>query len=461
MLISSLTLIKKWNLLIPVRIAFAIAVSIFNVVTFHKYKFEDKYKHFACYSIAALYLVVMFTFTNPYLYAIVYPIMILTIGFTDRKIVNIGVLIGLLGLAIGHGRLYFTGDVTFNEFVLELFFTVAACILASRVSGLLIKHNRESIEAVKDGADAQMETSSQIVGLAEELNKKFEEAKSISEKLNESMRANHDSVSEITESAKMTAEAIEQQTSQTADIQVSIQEVGNEAGNIGEISDRTSASVDEGVALIERLKVQASEVAKINTETKVTTEALNLSIKDVQAITETILGISSQTNLLALNASIEAARAGEAGKGFAVVADEIRTLSEGTRQATEQISEIITRLTQDAQSAADSMMLSAEYAQKQNELITETGEKLSDIKAETAELHRGVVQVNEQVKNVINSNTVIMDSISNLSAVTQQVAASAETVQEESNATMDALESMNNLLAEINAISETMENVAK
>ena len=202
-------------------------------------------------------------------------------------------------------------------------------------------------------------------------------------------------------------------------------------------------------------------MAKINTETKATTEALNLSIKDVQAITETILGISSQTNLLALNASIEAARAGEAGKGFAVVADEIRNLSEGTRQATEQISAIIARLTQDAQSAADSMLQSAEYAQKQNELIEETGRKLADMQAETEELHRGVIQVNGAVQNVIAANTIIMDSITNLSATSEEVAASSDTMLSISDSSMGALDDMNSLLSEISQISQHMEKVAQ
>lgn len=459
--ISVLTLLKLVTLPIIIRIVCCIVAIVVNVIAYSKYKNEPTFAKYACYTIAGLYVVSLFTFTIPQMYAVMYPVMILVMGFTNRKLVNIGVAIALLSLLIGHGLLMTQGIITISELIIELLYAVAACILASIVSGMLIRHNRENVEAVKEGTDAQVKISAEIVKLAEDLNQKFEEAKEISEQLNSSMESNHCAISEITDSAKSTAEAIEQQSNQTADIQISIQQVGTEASSIGEISDRTSECVEEGVTLIERLKVQASEVAKINTETKATTEALNVSIKDVQAITETILGISSQTNLLALNASIEAARAGEAGKGFAVVADEIRTLSEGTRQATEQISEIISRLTQDAQSAADSMLLSAEYAQKQNELIAETGEKLVDIKNGTQELHRGVVQVNEEVKRVINSNTMIMDSITNLSAVTEEVAASAESVKQESDSTMGALENMNQLLGEINAISTTMEQVAK
>ncbi len=144
-----------------------------------------------------------------------------------------------------------------------------------------------------------------------------------------------------------------------------------------------------------------------------------------------------------------------------MVADEIRSLSEGTRQATEKISEIIARLTKDAQSAADSMLQSAEYAQKQNELIEETGTKLADMQAETDELHRGVVQVNEAVQKVVEANTIIMESVTNLSATSQEVAASSETMLQISDSSMSALGSMNDVLAEINKISHNMEEAAK
>ena len=229
---------------------------------------------------------------------------------------------------------------------------------------------------------------------------------------------------------------------------------------MGEISENTNATVEQGVQLIEKLKAQAMEVVKINTETRETTTQLNESIKDVEAITETILGISSQTNLLALNASIEAARAGEAGKGFAVVADEIRSLAEDTRVATEKIGEIIAKLTLDAESASSSMTRSAEYAEKQNELIAETGDKLVDIKKDTDALYEGVRQVNTSVEGIIAANGVIMNSITDLSATGQQVAASTDTALSLSDSTMSALDNMNGLLEEINSIATDMEKVA-
>ncbi len=443
-----------------VRIVVALLVIIVLLVTGNTMKSSALYKDVVCICAAVLYLITIFNTSNNQVYAIMYSIIIIVLIYGEDRLVLGGCVIAIAGL-IGADVFHIVkGEYTSNDAFTQSIFAVIACVCAIMYTRLFKRQNKETTQAITDGADVQAQTANEIVRLAQELNERFEEAKDVSNKLNESMDATHSSVMEIVEGTKNTAESIEEQTSETADIQESIQTVGEEATNIGDVSARVEATVNDGVDLIVKLKEQAEEVAKINVETSATTQALNDSIQDVQAITETILGISSQTNLLALNASIEAARAGEAGKGFAVVADEIRALSESTRQATEEISNIIERLTKDAKSAAQSMERSAEVANKQHDLIEETGSKLADIKQGTDELHRGVVQVEDSVNTVIAANTQIMDSITNLSATSEEVAASTDTVLSVSDEAMIALDGMNQTLDVISKIAKDMEVIA-
>ncbi|MBR5635415.1 MAG: hypothetical protein IKW81_00610 [Pseudobutyrivibrio sp.] len=448
------------NALDIIRLAVAFLDMILFQVTYKSFGEKYKYKYVITLSMVALFLLNIYYPADTNMYIFMYTIILIVMIYGEAGTVRIGCFIANFCLITSGIIEIRRGNISGRDLVTELVFSIIACTISVIVCKQQRRQTTEVLDTIKENAAEIKETSDTIVELAEKLNQKFVEANEVSDKLNESMDATNSSVNEIVEGTKNTAEAIENQTNKTAVIQESIHSVEQEANNIDDVSSRVEESVNEGVDLINQLKKQAEEVAKINLETASTTQALNTSIQDVQAITETILGISSQTNLLALNASIEAARAGEAGKGFAVVADEIRALSESTREATEEISRIIERLTSDARSASAAMSKSAEYAQKQNELIAETGAKLDAIKEGSDDLREGVVQVKGSVDEVVSANTQIMDNITNLSATSEEVAAAADTVGAVSDDAMEALRNMNETLDVINKIAKEMEEMA-
>ena len=430
-----------------------------DVLTFPKMKLTEAYRHVAVLVTTFCYVSLIFSTKYYYYYAFIFPIAILVMLFADRKLVKTAT-IGSIAITILYAVYKIGVNVGDTELVSEcvaaFLIVICSALSTNLISKIQVKQDAEKLDAVEEKALAQAKIAKNIVENANELTEQFTQAKDVSDRLNDCMDSNQSSMDEIAEGTKTTAKAIEKQTVMTSDITDHINKVDEQAQEMSRLSDATKKEVGEGVDLIEKLKEQATEVAKISRETELTTKNLNERIKDVEAITETILGISSQTNLLALNASIEAARAGEAGKGFAVVADEIRTLSEDTKKATEEISGIIAKLTADAQVASASMSKSAEYADKQNELIAETGDKLDRIQENTASLDEGVHNVSSAVELVLGANKEIADSIANLSATSEEVAASSDNSVEIAHQSVEALAEMNELLNHIADIATNM-----
>lgn len=68
---------------------------------------------------------------------------------------------------------------------------------------------------------------------------------------------------------------------------------------------------------------------------------LNSSSIRITNIAEIVKRIAEQTNLLALNSSSEAGYRGESEKRFAVVAQEVLRLTEQSKQAVEEITELV------------------------------------------------------------------------------------------------------------------------
>jgi len=110
----------------------------------------------------------------------------------------------------------------------------------------------------------------------------------------------------------------------------------------------TSSLFQQSTIVLDQIKVGIQALDEIMQRSVASVLALEDATQRINQFTDMITEISNQTNLLALNTAIEAARAGEHGRGFAVVADEVRTLASKTADATNEIKEFVTKITENS-----------------------------------------------------------------------------------------------------------------
>ncbi len=103
-------------------------------------------------------------------------------------------------------------------------------------------------------------------------------------------------------------------------------------------------TIDEGSHLDSESHLDTESYPDTVSTSEEAVHQLTQKAHSITAIVGVIKSIAEQTNLLALNAAIEAARAGDQGRGFAVVADEVRALAVKTQNSTNDIELMIKEL---------------------------------------------------------------------------------------------------------------------
>ena len=154
----------------------------------------------------------------------------------------------------------------------------------------------------------------------------------------------------------------------------------------------------------------------------------NKAIASINEAVELISDITSQTNLLSLNASIEAARAGQAGRGFAVVASEIKQLADQSSQGADSIKNIADNILEKSNRSVILTGRMKELAEQEQTDIGNAKESF-DILNRIIEENAAIAQtVMDKTKNLEALKLDIINSVSELSAISEENAASNEEV---------------------------------
>ena len=428
-----------------------------EIICYKKQHDTKMIKHFVGIGYAILYTFVMFTTNNHFTFVYVIPMLIAITVYNDFKYslpIEVGVVIvNVIQLALFFKRgIYTKADMASVE--IQFFVIVLICGIQLYVSIVAEKLNQKKLAELKAEHEKTEELLTRIMDTSDKMTQQITESAQKTASLGESMQAMKESMEEVNSGSNDTAEAVQSQLNQTEEIQAMVEQVEKGTENIIDSMNQNKEAIAQGNANVGILVKQAEETVESGKKVTEELSQLDTYMSQMNSILDIINSITSQTSLLALNASIEAARAGEAGRGFAVVASEISQMAQQTKDSTVQISQLIENVSNAIQMVVEVSGSMISMIESQNETTEKTAESFTVIEKNSDNVYGQSNELAAYVTKLADANKKIIDSISTISAISEEVAAHASD-------TLSATESNNVIVEGLAALSGQLETLAQ
>ncbi|CDF95701.1 Methyl-accepting chemotaxis protein [Pseudomonas sp. SHC52] len=249
-------------------------------------------------------------------------------------------------------------------------------------------------------------------------------------------------------------EGMEQQSGEITSMAGAVEEfsatslnIADNMGNTERLAQENAQQTRIGRTSMDEASSSLEQIAGALNSTATVINTLGQRSQEIGGIVGVITSIAEQTNLLALNAAIEAARAGEQGRGFAVVADEVRSLASRTRQATDEISSMITSIQQETGNAISTMeqgnLLMQEGLSRNanvasalariDEQSRSAGQQFAAITTATQEQSSTATLLSSNLQSIAMANSEQREVVSNLAVTAKELEKLAQDLRQEVN----------------------------
>ncbi len=399
-----------------------------------------------------------------------------TVNGTDWKVIDYAKQGDVLSDMYKMFAFVLAAGVIMMVVIIILFITTLGRMIRKPVSELTdnIKHIGEgdfTVEINSKGNDEIAVMNDSMNGFISNMRDTIRNIKEISERLENDSKRSKEIAGVLSEEAKEQASSMEQILDSMDSMAQSVTEVAEDATSLAmTVADLTESErgVEENMqALVEKAGIGRRDMSKVSDgmqdivasmdDMNNAVRAVDKAAEQINQIIDMINEIAGQTNLLSLNASIEAARAGEAGRGFAVVATEIGQLANNSADATQQIADIISGMTEKVRDLAEKSEHNTKMINDSSEAVTNAATTFQQITDELGEASKTMARMATQM-NKVNDVAANMASVSEeqsatsqeITATINQLTESSKSVAESSDTVSDAAASVADAADQIN-----------
>ena len=431
---------------------------ISNIVMFKKDKSGKKFRITNVVSNAMIYLLIVFITDASFIHWALAGILAMNFTYFDKKYLGkMAIFYGITFLisVVYRQRIGLAGGEADD---IGMFLIIIGVMVASYSSGKIGKIYVDDMTGYMEEQQKQQKAMlNDVLSTSRVVKEETEVGNEHVKELYNAAITVQRSMEEISSATEMSAENVQEQNVMTQEIQRAIEGTVKRSEDMVEVAKESDESIQENMQLMEDLKNQSERIAITNQQVNEAMQKLQQRTKEVEEIAGMIFKISNQTNLLALNASIESARAGEAGKGFAVVAEQIRQLAEQTRVSTENIRTIVTELDTNATEVVSAVGQSMVATEQQNTKIVTAAENFEKLGKNITSLIGGIKQIDTDISGIFEANNKIVESVSQLSATSEEITANALQAKEVSDNNLSSAGKVKEAFSIIQTTSEGLD----